>query len=209
MKETQLKGIVLKEIREALMEKNDPVHSAVCINEGATFINADSGDLPVVYAKSFIQAGGMLHYCLDEAAISKALRDIQHQNGDCAIGCASENLTTFMGHLGIPDCSTCTLDASHQLGASLCEALLAWQGSIVITSNLGLGKTILSLPKTTIIIAFTSQVVTDWEMANKRLKQLYGDYPATVLIANPNSYACRRGLQKLHLILIEDEQTDQ
>ena len=55
------------------------------------------------------------------------------------------------------------------------------------------------------MLAFTSQVVADWEAANERLKQLYPEYPEQMIVTNPAGYSYRKGLQNLYLILIEDE----
>ncbi len=205
MKDNRLKEQVLKDIREAMIDKNVIADCDVPSTPGSTFLHAGDDDLSVVFAKKFTSAGGKLHYCYNEADIRKRIIEIQQQYNNVAIGCASENLTTFLGHLNVENCCTCDLSHRYPLGAILCEALIAWQGSIVISSNLGLGITVPALPEATIVLAFTSQVVTDWEIANQRIKQLYPEYPEQVIITNPASYAYRKGMQKIYLILIEDE----
>ena len=62
-----------------------------------------------------------------------------------------------------------------------------------------------ALAETTVVLAFTSQVVADWESANERLKNLYPQFPECLMVTNPGSYAYRKGQQKMYLILIEDE----
>ncbi|MBQ9586602.1 MAG: hypothetical protein IJR26_01890 [Bacteroidales bacterium] len=205
MKDNQHKEKVFKDIREALINKNEigdcDVHAAV----GATFIDPAADDLSVVFAQNFSRAGGTLYYCYNEGDIQKRIEEIQRRHGDITIGCASENLTGFLGHLNVADCCTCDPTVCYPLGATLCEALIAWQGSIVISSNLGLGRTIPALSETTIVLAFTSQVVSDWEMANERIRLLYPQYPEQIVVSHPASYAFRKGMQKIYLILIEDE----
>ncbi|MCR4815555.1 MAG: lactate utilization protein [Bacteroidales bacterium] len=205
MKDNRLKEQVMKDIREALIDKNEITDRDAPSTNSGTFIMDDNDDLSVLFAKKFTQAGGTLHYCYTEADIKKRILEIQSRYSNVAIGCASENLTTFLQHLNIDNCCSCNPSQRYPLGATLCEALLAWQGSIVISSNLGLGTTIPALPDATIVLAFTSQVVPDWEEANQRIKQLYPSYPEQIIITNPASYAYRKGTQKLYLILIEDE----
>lgn len=205
MKDNRLKEQVLKEIRDALINKNSIDNPALSAAEGNTFINADNEDLSVLFAQNFTRRGGTMYYCYNEADIRNRILDIQHRHGDVVIGCASENLTSFLGHLDIENRCTCDLSMRYPLGAILCEALTAWQGGIVISSNLGLGSTTTALFDATIVLAFTSQVVPDWESANERLKVLYPHFPDSLMLTHPGSYAYRKGQQKLYLILIEDE----
>ena len=205
MKDNQHKEKVFKDIREALINKNDVVDCDFSPTVGSTFIDPSSDDLSVVFAQNFSRHGGTLFYCYNEGDIKKHIEAIQHSCGDITIGCASQNLSGFLEHLNVKNCCTCDPSKRYPLGATLCEALLAWQGSIVISSNLGLGRSIPALSETSIVLAFTSQVVSDWEAANERLRLLYPQYPDQIMVTHPASYSYRKGLQKLYLILIEDE----
>jgi len=193
---------VLKNVREALIDRNDV---ADCDIAAAEADGTTPEDLSVAFAQSFTQSGGTMYYCLNEQDIRQRLEEIQRHHDDIVLGCASENLTSFLGHIGMQNCCTCDPTKRYPLGATLCEALIAWNGGIVISSNLGLGNKIPALPETTIVLAFTSQVVANWEAANERLKGLYKEYPEQIIVTSPNSYAYRRGMQKLYLLLIEDE----
>lgn len=205
MKDNRLKEQVLRTIREALIEKNEISDRELSLSR-SPFIDPQENDLSVVFADKFSKAGGKIYYCYNEEDLRTRILEIQQIHGGTTIGCSSENLTEFLGHLNIENRATCDMEHTTKLGATLCEALIAWQGSIVISSNLGLGITIPSLPETTIVIAFTSQVVSDWEEANERIKQLYSNYPGQIMVTHPASYAYRKGQQKLYMILIEDEQ---
>lgn len=216
MKDNRQKEQLFRSIREALIERNDPDTQAETssgrlssspaeVSSAAVNNQSDDGDLCVTFTKNFTSAGGTLHYCYNESDIGKHIFEIQRQHGNVTIGCASENLYGFMGHLKIDNLEPISSVTCSTLGATLCEALIAGQGSIVISSNLGLGTTMTALPEATIVLAFTSQVVANWEVANERIKQLYPQYPDQIMVAHPASYACRKGLQKIYIILIEDE----
>lgn len=200
MKDDRIKEQLFRSVREALIEHNNITDSDMH-TVGNTQASDGVDELFITFAQNFTRAGGTVHYCYKESDIRDRLLEIQQQNGNTSIGCASENLAGFLSHLKVENSEP----KDSPLVAILCEALIAGQGGIVISSNLGLGTTIPALPEKTIIIAFTSQVVTDWEAANERLKQLYPNYPDQIMVVNPANYACRKGLQKLYLILIEDE----
>lgn len=205
MKDNRQKEIVLKDIREALINRNNVENIELSTVEACTFVDPEVNDLSVLFAERFTQRGGTLYYCYNESDIKNRIEEIQRRHEDVVIGCASENLNSFLGHLGIENRCTCDSSKRYPLGATLCEALIAWQGSIVISSNQGLGITIPSLSPVTIVLAFTSQVVSDWESTNERLKDLYPQFPDSLMVTNPASYAYRKKQQKIYLILIEDE----
>jgi len=205
MKDNRLKEQVLKNIRMALIDKNAISDCDIHAKVGHTFINPGDDDLSVVFAKNFITAGGTLFYCFNESDIRNRIEEIQHRHNDIVIGCASENLYNYLGHLNIDNRCVCEPTKRYPLGTILCEALLAWQGSIVISSNLGLGRTLPALPETTIVIAFTSQVVSDWESAHERLRLIYPTFPDQLVVTNPGGYSYKKEMHKLYLILIEDE----
>lgn len=205
MKDNRQKEIVLKDIREALINRNNVENIELSTVEACTFVDPEVNDLSVLFAERFTQRGGTLYYCYNESDIKNRIEEIQRRHEDVVIGCASENLNSFLGHLGIENRCTCDCSKRYPLGATLCEALIAWQGSIVISSNQGLGITIPSLSPVTIVLAFTSQVVSDWESTNERLKDLYPQFPDSLMVTNPASYAYRKKQQKIYLILIEDE----
>lgn len=220
MKEINHKEQMLKDIREALMERNDISESDCPLSDGSAFVVADSNDLSVTFAKNFTEAGGTMYYCYNEADIAARIAFIQKTSGNATIACASDNLFSFLGHLNVnslqaptpapnspqsTESSPQTQTPQPSFGAILCEALLAWNGSIVISSNQGIGVSTPALYETTIVLAFTSQVVVDWETAHERIRDLYDHYPECMIVTNPSAQGYRKGQQKLYLILIEDE----
>lgn len=205
MKDNQNKEQVLKNVREALMEKNNISSCDIPTPDGHTFTAAVGNDLSVTFAKNFTAAGGTMFYCYNETDIAVRIKEIQKSENGEILSCASENLHSFLGHLGVDNINTCNIDEKQHVGAILCESLLAWNGSIVISSNQGIGITVPSLFDTTIILAFTSQVVADWTMAHERIRNLYEQLPDNIVVTNPSAQAYRKGQQKIYLILIEDE----
>jgi len=206
MRDNRLKEQVLKNIREALMERDEHQQECECgTSSDNTFVAADIDDMSVYFAQNFTRRGGTMYYCHNETDISLRIKEIQHQHGDINICCGSENLVTFLENLDIQGACLSEPDKRFPLGATLCEALIAWQGSVVISSNQGLGATMPALTDSIVVLAFTSQVVADWETAYERMKLLYPEMPDQLMVTNPSSYAYRKGAQRIYLILIEDE----
>lgn len=202
MKDNRLKEQVMKDIREALMDKNIIADSETHITEDNPYNNED---LSVLFAQNFTRRGGVMYYCYNEGDIKIRIEDIQRKHGNVIIGNAAENLTGFLGHLGIDNCATCEANTRYPLGATLCETLIAEQGSILISSNQGLGLTMPTLTDALIVLAFTSQVVANWEAATERLRNFYTEFPEQIMVTNPGSLAQRKNGFKIYLILIEDE----
>lgn len=160
-------------------------------------------DLAVGFAKQYTRRGGTMYYCSSEEEIASQLQQIKQRMGDCQWGCCSDNLRTFISHLGIDNVFTADGNAEYQLGAMLCDGLIASDGGIVLTNKQGLGVTFRTLPRTTVIVAFTSQVVADNDAAMTRLKEMYKSIPTEIAVLEPRPASQRE--TDIHLVLVEDE----
>ena len=199
MKDNNNKEKIVKTIREALMEKKT-IEQPPVADEANTMADVD---LTVAFAKQYTRRGGTMYYCSNEEEIVSQLQQIQSKTGDAVWGCCSENLTTFITHLGLKNACTANGDTDYQVGAMLCDGLIASDGGIVLTSKQGLGESFRSLAKTTIVVAFTSQVVADNDAAMVRLKEMYKVFPTEIAVLEPRRASERE--TDLHLVLVDDE----
>lgn len=201
MKEQTIKEAIIKEIRQALLEKNDieNISAPTELNVASQPTAADA-DLAIAFVKQFSQQGGTLYYCTTEEEIGEQLRHIQQQHNNAVIGCCNNNLSGFIQHLNIDNVCTATAEKQYSLGALLCESLMAEDGGIIISDKQGFGTSMPTLPPVTILIAFTSQTVNGWETAMARLKETYKAIPNQVLVLQPGQTDI-----KLYLILVDDE----
>lgn len=204
MRDTRNKEQIFKNLRNALMDKNDvedvDLSTLVGDNQAAT-----ENDISVRFAEQYVARRGRMNYCYNEEDIRKEIETLRQLHQADTIGCASENLTGFLTHVGVTNSETSSCDKPNRFVATLCEALTADNGSIIITSNQGLGTNMPSMAEITVVLAFTSQVVDNWRQAMERMQELYGTIPEQMLVTSPASGVYRQGRQHLYLILIEDE----
>lgn len=188
---------MLLQLRKALS-----VPTPVPEQELTPCFSIEGDDAVVGFVSRFTKAGGKLFYCVDEQSVSNALWDIQKSTACKTLGCCNDNMVSFVSNLGIQGAQKATPDADYHVGLLLSEGLIAWNASVVLSDALGFGSQFLTFPLVTVVVAFTSQVVNDWESlylklaANKKM-------PATTIVS-PATNCFATGANKLYLILLED-----
>ena len=155
-------------------------------------------DLPVAFAEKFAEAGGMIYYCASLEELGQLLPRIMKQQGADTLHCSTAQLATFLNNLPQNEITIKT-GSSDSLCAMPCQALLAADGSTVITEYQGLGTAISSVPNNIILIAFTSQVTTDWTTAAQVITEQYGSTPNYIYAIKPQPH------NKLYMLMIEDQ----
>lgn len=203
MKDNRIRENLLQDIREALIERTPkPSYTRKVYSQQSP--EDHEKDLSVAFTKKFVNNGGLMSYCLSQNEIFDSITSLQKKNGNETLGCSCAALTDFLNHIGINNNALCERSIPYSVGITLCETLIADQGNIVISSNQGLGTNMATLPPVTIILAFTSQIVENWEKAIERIKSQYTVLPDNMIVSNPGSYSFRNGIQKMHLVLIDD-----
>lgn len=195
MKEQKTKETIIKNIREALLERN----TVETVEDPVGAVPPDDFDRPVAFAKRYIGLGGTLDYSSNESEIKQYIERIRTQCGNAVIGCSNENLTAFVSHLGVTDVFAAKPEKRYTLGILLCECLLADSGSIVFSDKLGYGTVFPTLPRDTVVLAFTSQVVDNWNEATVRIRENNKTYPRELTLLPPQNS------KQIHLLLVEDE----
>ena len=159
-------------------------------------------DLAVLFTQTYHKHGAAISYCINEEQIAERLIALRASADNPLMGCSNKNVVSFLQSLGIADAEVAQPGQQYRMGVMLCESLLADNGSVVLSDRLGFGTAFPRLPQTTILVAFTSQVVADWEEAVARLKASDKEMPRNLTKITPSS-ADRQ--HDLHLILIEDQ----
>lgn len=195
---------LMKAIREALMDKNAIDGREPESGKGVTF-KLHENDVVMSFAYKFTERGGTMYYCSTEDEIRDRLAEIQSSHGNLAYGCCNENLTQFVNHMGIGEAFAATAEKDYPMGVMLCDGLEAWNGNVVLSDKQGLGTAFASLPQTTVVLAFTSQVEPDWESMDTRLKSTYPTFPDQVLFVDPASEDMQTKKLELILLLVEDQ----
>lgn len=201
MKESKpdYRATVFNAIQNAMIEKNTeqpPVQPAPTPDA--------SDDIAVIFAQRYTKRGGTMYYCANEQEIAFQLQQLCQHLGDMTLYCCNENLSNYLTHLGLTNAVPAQANQRQSIGVLLSDGLMADTGEIVLTSQQGIGTTFLTLPPVCIVMAFTSQVVKDWQQANNRLIEMYKHYPDNVYVLSPRKAQDQREID-VQLILIEDE----
>ena len=163
-----------------------------------------STDPIIDFANRFVEQGGTMYYCSDQTQIGQRFHEIVNRYGvDFPVACCNENLTSFLQNIGVPQAVVSTPNMQYAIGALLCEALTSDNGSVIISDKQGFGVTMPYLPQVTILVAFTSQVLPNWDAAVNRLKEFYKTFPNQTWRLRPDEQT--RKLTHIYLVLIDDE----
>jgi L-lactate dehydrogenase complex protein LldG len=169
---TTSKEKLLKKIRKALLEKRDnPYPNLEDLPHYPSL-----ADLPeVVFAEEFTKALGQFVFCEDEVQFVDSLLELAEKRKWRKIYCWEPALQEILKKYDYPFFETDKDFEQAEVGFTLCEALIARNGSIML-SNAGMAGRRLSIyPPVHIVLAYTSQIVPDLKDAFKIIKNKYGN----------------------------------
>ena len=189
----------LGKVRKALENKNE-VAPTLSEGAGSLAFRLSDNDLAVAFAKEFTQRGGTMLYCATEEELATHIATLVPNARTTPLACGSHSLALFLQGCGFAAAFTPQHGQRADMGIFLCEALQARDGSVTLSDRLGYGTAMPSLPPTTLILAFTSQLTRDWEATYQRLGQAYPNgMPNEIAVLSPT--AC----PSMSLILMEDQ----
>jgi L-lactate dehydrogenase complex protein LldG len=172
MKETTSKEKMLKKIRKALLEKRDNPYP----NLEDTPVYKESDDfLEVMFAEQFTAIAGQFIYCADEIQFIENLLQLADEKKLRKIYCWEEPLQQLLSTYEYPYYSTDTDFLQADVGITLCEALVARNGSIMVSNASAAGRRLSIYPNIHIVLAYTSQLVLDLKDGFASIKERYGD----------------------------------
>lgn len=169
---TTSKEKLLKKIRKALLEKRDNPYPN--LEELPHYPPLDEIN-EIVFAEEFTNVGGQFVFCEDEIQFIDALLNLAENRKWHKIYCWEPALQEVLARYDYPYFETDKDFEEAEVGFTLCEALIARNGSIML-SNAGMAGRRLSIyPPVHIVLAYTSQMVTDLKDAFKMIKSKYGN----------------------------------
>jgi len=169
---TTSKEKLLKKIRKALLEKRDNPYP----NLEDLPHYPQTEELPeVMFAEEFTGAAGQFVFCEDEIQLIDNLLNLADQRKWRKIYCWEPALQELLLKYDYPFFETDKDFEQAEVGFTLCEALIARNGSILL-SNAGMAGRRLSIyPPVHIVLAYTSQILTDLKDGFKLIKNKYGN----------------------------------
>jgi L-lactate dehydrogenase complex protein LldG len=169
---TTSKEKFLKKIRKALLEKRDNPYPN--LEEQPLYPPSDEL-LEVQFAEEFVAAAGQFMFCEDELQFIESLVNLAQERKWHKIYCWEPALQELMDKYDYPYYTTDKNFEQAEAGFTLCEALIARNGSIMLSSGNMAGRRLSIYPPVHIVLAYASQLVPDLKDAFKLLKERYGN----------------------------------
>jgi L-lactate dehydrogenase complex protein LldG len=178
VKETTSKEKMLKKIRKALLEKRDNPYPN--LEESPLYEKYD--DLPeVLFAEQLSLVAGKFIFCEDEIQFIENLLLFADEKSWRKIYCWESPLQEILSRYEFPFYSTDTDFLQAEVGITLCESLIARNGSVLVSNGNNAGRRLSIYPHNHIVLAYTSQLVMDLKDGFKLLKDKYGsDLPSMI-----------------------------
>ena len=167
MKETTSKEKMLKKIRKALLEKRDNPYPNL---EDTPLYEEYNDHLDVLFAGQLSAVSGNFVFCEDEIQLIENLLDLAEKNNWRRIYAWETGLQSLLSKYEFPFYSTDTEFLNADVGITFCEALVARNGSVLVSNGTAAGRRLSIYPHIHVVIAYTSQLVLDLKDGFKLLK---------------------------------------
>ncbi|MCD4683564.1 MAG: LUD domain-containing protein [Bacteroidales bacterium] len=213
MQETTSREKVLKKIRNALISKKENPFSSLDFESSVYQPFADS--LDVTFALEFTKVSGKFIYCENDTELKGNLVSLIGENKWEHVFCLDSEIKNILDKAGISFSSDDADFNKMQVGITRCEYLIARLGSIMISSKQTSGRRLNVFPESHIVIAQTSQIVSDLKDALNNIKEKYNNnLPSLVsVITGPSRTADiektlvmgAHGPKELYVFLVDQE----
>lgn len=211
IKNTTAKERMLKKVRQALLQKRDNPHPDF---EDLPLYKDEEEPLDVTFARELNAVAGNFVYCDGEIAVIEHLITLVEKLNLSKIHAWEPNVQELLNHYGFPVYTNPHKFEEVEAGITSCEALIARNGSVLL-SNANLGGRRLSIyPPVHIVIARASQLMMDLKHGMQHLKQKYGEaMPSMVTtVTGPSRTADiekmlvlgAHGPKELYVFMLED-----
>ena len=211
MKETTSKEKMLKKIRKALLEKRDNPYPNL---EDTPLYEEYNDHLDILFAGQLSAVSGNFVFCEDEIQLIENLLDLAEKNNWRRIYAWETGLHSLLSKYEFPFYSTDTEFLNADVGITYCEALVARNGSVLVSNGTAAGRRLGIYPHIHIVIAYTSQLVLDLKDGFKLLKEKYPESMPSMVsnITGPSRTADiektlvlgAHGPKELYVFLLED-----
>ncbi|HEX7366376.1 MAG TPA: LUD domain-containing protein [Pelobium sp.] len=172
---TTPKEQLLKKVRKALLEKRDNPYPN--LEEQPLYPQTDEM-LEVIFAEELTKVGGTFVYCESEISLIENILQLAEEKKWRKIYCWEPILQKLLKTYEYPFYET-DKDFEHaEVGFTLCEALIARNGTVLLSNANAAGRRLSIYPSQHVVVAFASQLVLDLKDAFSLLKKKYGGHQA-------------------------------
>lgn len=211
IRNTTTKERMLKSIRQALLQKRDNPHPEF---EDSQIYKDEEEGLDVTFAREFTSVSGKFVYCDGEISVIENLIALVEELEVSKIHAWEPAVQELLQTYGFPYLSSDRDFGAAEVGITTCEALIARNGSIMVSNANAAGRRLSIYPPIHIVLAKASQLVMDIRHAMNLIQDKYGnDLPSMLsTITGPSRTADiekmlvlgAHGPKELYVFLIED-----
>ncbi|WP_160069626.1 LutC/YkgG family protein [Sphingobacterium bovisgrunnientis] len=211
IRNTTAKERMLKSIRQALLQKRDNPNPDF---EDSPLYKDEEDGLDITFAREFTNVSGKFVYCDGEIAVIENLIALVEELEVTKIFAWEPEVQELLNTYGFPFLRTDNDFHTADIGITTCEALIARNGSIMISNGNAGGRRLSIYPPIHIVFAKASQLVMDIRHGMALVKEKYGANMPSMLttITGPSRTADiekmlvlgAHGPKDLYVFLIED-----
>lgn len=202
---------MLKKIRQALLQKRENPHPDF---EDSPLYKDEEEPLDVTFAREFTAVSGNFIYCDGEIAVVENLILLVEALKVKKVYAWEPSIQQMLGHYGFPIYKAEADFYEAEVGITSCEALIARNGSILISNHNHSGRRLSIYPPVHIVFAKASQLVMDIKHGLTLVKEKYSDHMPSLIstVTGPSRTADiektlvlgAHGPKDLYVFLIED-----
>lgn len=178
MKDTTPKERMLKKIRKALLEKRDNPYPNL---EDTPLYEKYTDHIDLLFAEQLTAVAGNFIFCEDDLQLAENLLHLAEEKNWRKIYCWEPAMQALLSKYEFPHYTTDTDFLDAEVGITSCEALVARNGSVLLSNANPSGRRLSIYPNVHIVIAYTSQLVLDLKDAFKILKLKYPESSPTMV----------------------------
>lgn len=130
----------------------------------------DNEDSETRFVRLYNETGGKFLYSDNESELLSYLKEISSENQCSSFWCANTKLQRYLTSLNVS--FTTVPDANNQINLIDCEYLIAFNGSIMISSHQTDNRKLHELSNTFIVIAYPDQIVHTISDGLRKIKDL-------------------------------------
>jgi L-lactate dehydrogenase complex protein LldG len=168
---TTSKERLLKKIRKALLEKRENPYPNL---EDLPLYPPTTESPEVIFAEEFTRVSGQFVYCEDEISFIENILLLAEEKKWRKIYCWEPQLQELLNTYEYPFYATDKDFELAEVGLTLCECLIARNGSIMVSNGNAAGRRLSIYPHAHIVVAYTSQMVMDLKDGFNIIKKKYG-----------------------------------
>lgn len=177
---TTSKERILKKIRKALLEKRENPYPNL---EESDLYKKNEDQLEILFAEQLMAVSGNFIFCEDGLELIENMLQLADKFKWRKIYCWEQELQDFLSKYEFPFYQTDKDFEQAEVGITLCEALVARNGSVMVSNGAAAGRRLSIYPHNHIVIAKTSQLVLDLKDAFSILKNKYGNQLPSMISA--------------------------